>query len=133
METDELWRFLPLGYVATVAVELPILLLGLARRHPVRVRVLAGFWLTACTYPVVVLALPPLFGPEARWVYLAVAETFAPLAECALFSLAYHAEAAGSRGERLRDWAAIVGANLASFLLGEAYYWLAQQPLIRLF
>ena len=53
-----------------------------------------------------------------RWRFLAIAETFAPLAECCCF---------GSPGEArfpiaapsARDMAAIVAANLASFLLGE--------------
>jgi hypothetical protein len=43
------------------------------------VRLFAGAWLTACTYPVVWLVLPPLF--EERSLYLLAAETFAPVAE----------------------------------------------------
>jgi len=55
-----------------------------------------------------------------------VAETFAPLAECALFWLAYgKAEELGKRS-MWQDMATIVVANLASFLGGEvlnAYRW----------
>ena len=76
----ELWRFLPVGYLFTVLIEAPILLLGLSPRHSMRRRLLAGFWLTACTYPIVVLVLPLLIAD--RTVYLSVAEVFAPFAEC---------------------------------------------------
>jgi hypothetical protein len=125
MTTSELWRFLPVGYLFTVAVETPVLLLFLSRRHPLGRRLLAGLWLTACTYPVVVLVLPPLFAGSTRAAYLAVAEVFAPAAECALFWLAFGARAAGRR-ETLRDFAVITAANLLSFLAGElagAYGW----------
>ncbi len=125
MDTAHLWRFLPVGYLFTVAVETPVLLLFLSRRHPFGRRLLAGLWLTACTYPVVVLVLPPLFAGSTRSAYLAVAEVFAPAAECALFWLAF-----GGRGverhETLRDFAAVTAANLLSFLAGElvgAYDW----------
>jgi hypothetical protein len=124
MGTEDLWRFLPLGYLFTVAVETPVLLLLLSKRHTLRRRLFAGLWLTACTYPVVVLVLPPLFADSSRALYLAVAETFAPAAECALFYLAFGGE--GSGGVTRRDFAAIVAANLLSFLAGEvltAYGW----------
>jgi hypothetical protein len=88
-------------------------------------RLFAGLWLTACTYPVVVLVLPPLFENSSRAVYLAVAETFAPVAECALFYLAFGGK--GGDGVTWRDIGAIVFANLLSFLAGEvlgAYGWL---------
>lgn len=111
MTPDELWRFLPLGYLLTIAIETPVLVLGLAKAHPVGRRVVAGIWLTACTYPIVVLVLPILIEP--RIPYLVVAETFAPVAECLLFALAF-----GSKATRLQDSAAIVIANLLSFGLG---------------
>ena len=87
------WRFLVIGYLLTIAIEAPILLVALSRGHSLARRLFAGVWLTACTYPIVVLVLPmvvpPLFAhPQAgEWAYLAVAETFAPVAECLLFSL----------------------------------------------
>jgi hypothetical protein len=124
MGTEDLWLFLPLGYLFTVAVETPVLLLLLSPRHTLRRRLFAGLWLTACTYPVVVLVLPTLFADSARALYLAVAETFAPAAECALFYLAFGGK--GSDGVTWRDFAAIVAANLLSFLAGEvltAYGW----------
>ncbi len=96
MGAEDLWRFLLLGYLLTVAVETPVLVLFLSKRHALRRRLFAGLWLTACTYPVVVLVLPPLFAGSTRAAYLAVAEVFAPAAECALFWLAF-GEGGGGR------------------------------------
>lgn len=111
---EYLWAFLPWGYALTVAIELPILLVGLAREHPLSRRVFAGFWLTAATYPIVVLVLPLLVWPRLGEIgYLVVAETFAPAAECLLFWLAF-----GRKESAFRDLATIVLANLASFLIG---------------
>lgn len=124
MGTEDLWRFLPLGYLFTVAVETPVLVLLLSKHHALRRRLFAGLWLTACTYPVVVLVLPTLFAGASRSLYLAVAETFAPAAECALFYFAFGGK--GSDGVTWRDFAAVVAANLLSFLAGEvltAYGW----------
>lgn len=115
----ELWNFLPLGYLLTVAIELPVLFVGLAPRHPLKRRILAGFWLTACTYPIVVLVLPYLvWEPYGYAAYLAVAETFAPMAECLLFWLAYLAPAKPRTIADLRDFVAVVAANVSSFLIG---------------
>jgi hypothetical protein len=117
----ELWSFLPIGYLATVAIETPVLMLGLSRRHQLADRVIAGIWLTACTYPIVVLVLPTLLMTQLGWsyaAYLAVAETFAPIAECALFWLAYGRHKHRDGRATLRDFAAITIANLLSFGLG---------------
>ena len=126
MPPNELWRFLPLGYLLTILIETPILLIGLSGRHPFRRKLFAGVWLTACTYPIVVLVLPLLFTPDQRVLYLVVAETFAPVAECILFWLAFgNKEAVGTRS-MWRDLMAIIVANLASFSIGEllnAYRW----------
>ena len=96
----DLWRFLPLGYLFTVAVETPVLVLLLSGHHTLRRRLLAGLWLTACTYPVVVLVLPLLFADSSRALYLAFGGR-------------------GGGGATRRDLAAIVAANLLSFLGGE--------------
>ena len=48
---------------------------------------------------------------EERWLYLLVAETFAPVAECILFWLAF-GEKSDSWGSFLRDMTAVVIANL---------------------
>src|SRR5579884_2699279 len=116
----ELWRFLPIGYAFSVLIETPVLLVGLSARHPLGRRVFAGFWLTACTYPIVILVLPQLFDPaEQRPLYLLVAETFAPAAECALFWLAFGEKQERWKPSMYRDLAAITLANVASFLAGE--------------
>jgi hypothetical protein len=122
----DLWRFLPFGYLLTILIETPILLIGLSRRHSIKRRIFAGVWLTACTYPIVVLVLPLMFAPGSRAIYLIVAETFAPVAECVLFWLAYGKSEEVERRSMWRDFAAIVIANLASFAAGEvlnAYGW----------
>lgn len=116
---DELWRFLPLGYLLTILIETPILCVGLSRRHPLLRKLLAGVWLTACTYPIVTLVLPLLFAPERRSLYLVVAETFAPVAECALFWLAFGTHEELGKVSMWRDFTAIIVANLASFGIGE--------------
>ncbi len=96
------WTFLVIGYFATIVVETPILLIGLSPRHALKTKLFAGAWLTACTYPIVVLALSN---------HTLLAETFAPLAEIAAF-------AGLTRVATWRDAAAITIANLASFGLG---------------
>ncbi|MCP4592421.1 MAG: hypothetical protein GY842_16940 [bacterium] len=107
------------GFGLSVLVETPILLIALSPRHGWRWRLFAGFWLTACTYPVVALVLPYLLSPsDSRGAYLLAAETFAPLAECCLFWLAFDRGQPCRRSELLRNFGAIVGANLVSFGLG---------------
>jgi hypothetical protein len=126
MSPTELWRFLPIGYLFTISIETPILLVGLSSRHSLRRRLLAGIWLTACTYPIVTLVLPLLLVNKSRAVFLIVAEIFAPAAECVLFWLAFGSREELGKGSMWRDFASIVVANLASFLAGEvlnAWHW----------
>lgn len=113
------------GYVLTVAIETTVLLALLSPRHSTRTRLFAGVWLTACTYPVVWLVLPDMF--ESRTAYLAVAETFAPVAECLIFWFAFIRPSAvnpqpPNRQATLRDLTAIVVANLFSFAFGEVLH-----------
>lgn len=116
----ELLLFLPVGYLVTVLVETPVLLAGLSPKlTTLRQRFFAGLWLTACTYPIVVLVLPIIFASSPRSEYLLVAETFAPAAECALFWLAFARGRGGAAGALVRSFAAIVVANLFSFIAGE--------------
>lgn len=116
MSPFDLWSFLPLGYLVTIAIETPILLFALSAHHSKRRRILAGLWLTACTYPIVTLVLPLLLIDHSRAFFLLIAETFAPVAECVLFWLAFGKDA------KWRDFGVIVIANLASFLLGEVIF-----------
>ena len=72
------------------------------------------------------LALPLILANSSRTIYLIVAETFAPVAECALFWLAFGEREYVGKLSMWRDFAAIVLANLASFVGGEvlnAYGW----------
>ena len=115
MSPYELWRFLPIGYLLTITIETPILYLGLSTHHPKRRRILSGIWLTACTYPIVVLVLPLLLVNQSRAVFLLVAEVFAPVAECLLFWMAFGKET------KWRDFVVIAIANVASFLVGELF------------
>jgi hypothetical protein len=127
MSPPELWHFLLPGYLLSILIETPVLLVGLSARHALGRRIFAGIWLTACTYPIVVLMLPLLFVNSSRTTYLIVAETFAPVAECVLFWLAFGKASELGRRSMWRDFAAIVGANLASFIGGEVlnyYHWL---------
>ncbi len=115
-------RMMAVAYAITVAIELPALLVGLSRRHAIKHRLFTGFWLTACTYPILWLVLPEFFQlPEQHVLYLAVGETFVPIAECLLFWFAFGKTEPQSRGATVRDFAAIVIANLLSFGLGEAF------------
>jgi hypothetical protein len=112
---QELWRFLPVGYLLTIAIETPILLLGLSRHHPKQATLARGH-LADCVY----LSdrhtcAAALLVNQSRAVFLLVAELFAPVAECVLFWLAFGKEA------KWRDFAVIVIANLASFLAGELF------------
>lgn len=107
------WQFLFFGYALSVMVEGPVLLFGLSPRHSVSVKLFASFWLTACTYPMVILALPALLP---RAYYIPVAEIFAAIAESALFAELF-------RGRwTWRDMIAIAAANVASFVFGWAVF-----------
>src|SRR5262245_16868827 len=120
MATDYLWAFLIPGYLTTILIETPVLLVGLSPRHSLARRLLAGVWLTACTYPIVVLVLPLVLDIECqRGLYLLVAETFAPAAECALFWLAFGVASEWGKWSMWRDLGAVTLANLASFGIGE--------------
>ncbi len=116
---SELWFFLPFGYLVTILIETPILLVGLPRKLTLRHKLASGVWLTACTYPIVVIVLATIFYGSPRALYLLVAETFAPVAECTLFWLAFRGKGILEKRDWIRSFAAIVAANLASFGIGE--------------
>src|SRR3979490_663535 len=118
MSPTELWRFFPLGYLFSILIETPILLIGLSPRHPIKRRLFAGIWLTACTYPIVVLVLPFALAGFSRTGYLVVGGVFAPVTEFILLWLAYGESEHVGKASMWRDLGAIVIANLASFLGG---------------
>src|SRR5260370_6621578 len=110
------WVLMFTMYLITIAIETPILLIGLSSRHSYGRRLFCGAWLTACTYPVVWLVLPALIDTrEQRWLYLLVAESFAPIAECAIFWAAFGTREQWGTRSMWRDLAVITLANLASF------------------
>ena len=116
---SDLWWFLPFGYLFTIAIETPVLIFGLSPKVSFKQKLLCGVWLTACTYPIVVLVLPAIFFNQSRVLYLSVAEIFAPIAECFLFWLAFRGKSSLETGDWVRCLIAIVIANLASFGFGE--------------
>ncbi len=97
------WQFLLAGYLLTVAIETPVLVAGLRPSHRIGTRLFAGWWLTACTYPLVILAMPAL--PDVG------VETFAAVAEILAF------RSLTGRWS-VRDAGAIAAANVASYALG---------------
>src|SRR5258707_5304409 len=107
MSPNELWHFFPIGYLFSILIETPILLIGLSKRHPIKRRLFAGVWLTACTYPIVVLVLPLALAEVSRAKYLVIAEVFAPVAECVLFWLAYGESEQAGKASMWRDFGAI--------------------------
>ncbi len=116
-----LWQFLPRGYLLTVAIEGPILLAALSPRHGWRTRLHAAWWLTACTYPIVILVLPILIEPSLGWWGCTlIAEVFAAVAEALLFHAAFGR--GGTRADHVRDSALIMLANVASFLVGLGWF-----------
>jgi hypothetical protein len=121
---NDLWYFLPIGYLFTILIETPVLVVGLPRKISLKQKLLCGVWLTACTYPIVILVLPAIFLGEPRWIYLTIAEIFAPLAECLLFFVVFRNNRALSSRAMVFCLAVIVIANLASFAGGEVlnYY-----------
>jgi hypothetical protein len=116
---SDLWWFLPFGYLFTISIETPILLVGLSPRVSFKQKLLCGVWLTACTYPIVILVLPAIFFNQSRVLYLSVAETFAPVGECILFWLAFRGRDSLEMSDWVRCMIAIAIANLASFGFGE--------------
>ena len=126
LSVSELWYFLPFGYLLTILIETPILLLGLPSKLSFKQKLICGVWLTACTYPIVVLVLPTLMNGYPRWEYLLVAETFAPVGEFLIFWLAFRTKGVLDSSSWVRSFIAIILANLASFGVGEvlnSYEW----------
>lgn len=117
------WRWLAVGYVATVLMEAPVLLLLLSARHPWQRRLFAGVWLTACTYPAFVLALPVIVAPdpspEGYRRVIIVGEVLVFAAEVLIFRLAFGGPGSGGDGWSWRDAGAVVAANAVSLGVGE--------------
>ncbi|MEP6788560.1 MAG: hypothetical protein ABJB40_09020, partial [Acidobacteriota bacterium] len=115
----ELWYFLPFRYLFTILIETPVLLVGLSPKVSFKQKLWCGAWLTACTYPIVILVLPAIFFGQSRALYLLVAEIFAPAGECFLFWLAFRGKKLLDSADWMRCMIAIIFANLTSFGFGE--------------
>jgi len=110
------------GYLGSILIETPVLLLLLSPAHSWRRRLFAGVWLTACTYPVLGLVFPALVDPESqRKLYLLCGETWVAVTECFLFWLAFDQGRGYRHAYVIRDIAVVALANLTSFGLGELY------------
>ena len=126
MNTTATLLFLAFGYLATVAIEAPLLVAFLPSHYSLRTRIGCGFWLTACTYPVVVLVIPNIaYGPFTWPVALLVTEIWVALTEVALLRAVSGRRLFASF--RREDWVVVL-ANLASFLAGELFVsaWLSE-------
>jgi hypothetical protein len=118
VSSDYLWKFFPIGYLTTITIETLVLIPLLSPKLSLKQKVLCGVWLTACTYPIVVLVLPNLLG-SISCLYLWVAELFAHFGECVIFWLAFMGREDFETKDWLRCFAAILLANFASFSIGE--------------
>ena len=58
-----------IGYLLTISIETPILMICLSSRHTLRRRLLAGVWLSACTYPFVWLVFPALLPDRQFYLW----------------------------------------------------------------
>lgn len=106
-------------YFLTVALEAPFVIFGLPNSYPLKVRIFSAFWLTACTYPIVNVVTRELLVPNfGLVVWMAVAETFAPVAEFFIFWFTFARERSPLKCKR--EFVAILLANLFSFGVGLA-------------
>lgn len=119
MSIRDMWMFLPVGYVLTVLIETPVLIVGLSPRHSTARKIASSIWLNACSYPVVALVLPLVLAGWPKAVYVAVAEVFAPVCECLLFLAAFYGPGELWRRDMWRDVGAVTAANIVSFSIGE--------------
>jgi hypothetical protein len=126
VSTSYLWSFFVIGFPTTVFIETIVLLFLLPPKLSLTQKLLCGVWLTACTYPIVVLVLPPLLSPISWTLYLWVAELYAHFGECFFFWLAFRGREDFETRDWIRSFIAILLANFASFSIGEvlnAYRW----------
>ena len=114
-------RMAGLGYLLTISMETPVLLLGLANRYSMKEKFIAGALLTACSYPFVAIFFPMIWNPYENYsTYIAVSEVFAPLSECVVFAFLFQLRKPEiTTKQRILDFVAIIAANLFSYLFGE--------------
>jgi hypothetical protein len=106
-------------WALTVLIEGAVLWVALEPAHPPRRKLLAAWWLSTCTLPIVQFVFPMLAAVGwSRWAWLTAAEVFAPAVECMLFAVLVTHQSDGERRASTRDLLAIVLANLVSFGAG---------------
>jgi hypothetical protein len=119
-------------YIISVSIETPVLCWLLSPRYSMATRVFCGFFLTACSYPVMALVLPRIVNPFSNYfTFMTVAEVFAPVSECFVFWVLFARRAGPGKGSLKRDFVAIILANLASFAAGEVLKLFGLVPVIR--
>ena len=112
--------FLLCGGIITIVIEGTVLWFGLGRRYSTGEKLFFAAWLTAATYPVVVLVLPSLMSTsEPRSSYLFAAESFAIIGECVLFTIG---SVCLDKPVYFKELGVIAIANLISFAAGECYF-----------
>ncbi len=100
-------------------IETPVLFICLGKRYTTKQKLLAGLLLTACSYPFVVFIFPLIWDPYKQFsIYAFVSEAFAPLSECFVFYLLFQRVKQQSQREKVKDYLAVLFANLMSFLSG---------------
>ncbi len=108
-------RMAMVGYILSLVVELPVLILALSASYKLIEKVLAGLWLTACTYPAVSWLFSGFIQEPVLLTF--VREAYAAFGEAFLFWLAF-VKLAGRTCLR-RDILVVILANVLSFLFGE--------------
>lgn len=108
------------GYLLTISIETPVLVLLLGKRYSLKEKLFAGVFLTGCSYPFVSVFFPMIWDPYTDYrTYVTVSEIFAPLSECIIFALLFQRRKELSARQRASDLAVVVAANLLSYLAGE--------------
>jgi hypothetical protein len=136
--TQIVWRVLLLGYCLFVAIELPIFLLALSARNDRRQRIFSALWLTACSFPLVILVMPAfidMFVPK-DWhgpVNTMQIALITPIVECLLFWMLTRPldepnSPQVSQAEWIHDLFVIVFANVLSFF---AWWYIVESPTIK--
>ena len=112
--------FLLVAGIITIVIEGTVLWFGLGRRYSAGEKLFFAVWLTATTYPVVVLVLPSFMSTtQPSSSYLLAAESFAIVTEGTLFTIG---SAYLEKSVYFKELGVIVIANLISFGCGELFF-----------
>ncbi len=113
-------RMVVMGYLLTISIETPVLVVGLGNRYSMKEKLFAGAFLTGFSYPFVAVFFPLIWNPYTQYsIYVTVSEIFAPLSECLLFALLFQRRKTLRGREKVMDLVIVVLANLVSYVSGE--------------